>query len=58
MMEAQSKAGDCLLNDYNQDEIPENIARSIEGESIWCEKCERSYTIGDRKTSTVSLEVR
>ncbi len=36
-VEVQSKAGECLLLDYNSDNIPNNIAEDIDGEYHKCQ---------------------
>lgn len=44
-LEAQSKAGKCSLRTINSYEVPIAIAGDLKGESVWCEECQRSWTI-------------
>lgn len=37
-VEFQSKVGDCILKDYDEDEVPLEIAKSIDGDTRRC-KC-------------------
>lgn len=41
----QSKAGECLLIDYNSNEVPTEIALDILGNKVWCEKCNETFEI-------------
>jgi len=44
-LEVQSKAGDCLLNDFNFKEVPILIAEDIKGEKVYCGNCDLSFKI-------------
>ena len=43
VIEEQSKAGDCNLNEYDAYAVPVEIAKSIEGGIIYCENCGTEY---------------
>lgn len=44
-IEVQSKAGECELKRYRNDNVPTDIAVSIKGEVITCENCGSVYEI-------------
>jgi hypothetical protein len=46
-IEVQSKAGDCAMAHIDQGEVPIDIARSIEGETVECESrnCGTVWTV-------------
>ncbi len=57
-IEEQSKAGECLLKDYNQKEVPVIIAISIEGNMVYCNDCDKSFIISKAVVpQTVSLSL-
>jgi uncharacterized protein YbaR (Trm112 family) len=41
----QSKAGECMLNNYTSDAVPIYIAADIVDDKIYCESCKESFTI-------------
>lgn len=43
--EEQSKAGDCLLEEYREDSIPPNIAVSLNERESWCDHCGKQFKI-------------
>lgn len=45
IIEEQSKAGPCLLNDYSLQTAPEAVIRDLAGEDIWCTSCNNSFVI-------------
>lgn len=45
-IEAQSKAGDCSLHDYETNNVPPKIALDIDGSAVTCSKCNASFTVG------------
>lgn len=44
-IEEQSKAGECILMNYGQSEVPVNIANDIIGTAVYCDKCNKSFKI-------------
>lgn len=44
-LEAQSKAGPCVLADHQEAAVPPEIATDLQGQQLWCEHCQCSYTI-------------
>lgn len=44
-IEVQSKAGECVLSSINPNQVPVEIAKDIENEAVYCEKCHRSWTV-------------
>lgn len=44
-IEEQSKAGDCLLIDYNQNAVPLQIAGDIVDSELYCESCKETFVI-------------
>jgi len=44
-IEDQSKAGDCNLDYYNQDEAPAIIAADCLGDRVVCQKCKKHYEV-------------
>ena len=57
-MEAQSKAGECLLIDYPAIAVPEEIAKDIAGNWVHCIQCDKSYEIGGKQPEKlVSVEL-
>lgn len=56
-VEVQSKAGDCALHEYAPDAVPIVIAKSIEGDVVWCESCDISFVavITPPAPATVSM---
>ena len=43
-LEFQSKAGRCVLSDYDMGNMPIEIAIDINGDSAWCEDCQEGTT--------------
>lgn len=41
----QSKAGKCLLKDYSSDNVPATVAQDVQGDKVWCEKCDQAYRV-------------
>ncbi len=56
-IEVQSKAGECVLASYSPDEVPVEIAIDIGGESAWCNKCERTFTVARALNDRVSMHL-
>lgn len=44
-VEAQSKVGDCRLYQFGSNSVPPDIAVDIDGTTVWCDKCNQSYTV-------------
>jgi hypothetical protein len=44
-VEFQSKAGDCLLESFNEDNVPSKVALDINGEDETCPKCGIMFTV-------------
>lgn len=44
-IEAQSKAGECCLLNFNQNDVPPGIAGDINGSTIWCQSCNKAWQI-------------
>lgn len=44
-IEEQSKAGKCLLYDYNQDAVPLQIAGDILNAELHCENCKETFVV-------------
>lgn len=44
-VDVQSKAGDCILRDISQWDVPTNIATDICGNEAYCEACKKSFTV-------------
>ena len=44
-MEAQSRAGECILRTFSSVNVPPKIATSLDGELVHCEACDRVWTI-------------
>ena len=49
-IEFQSKAGDCMMDNYTLDNVPKKILSSIKGEAEACERCHTVVKIVVRKT--------
>lgn len=45
IIEWQSKAGDCNLDDYSIESVPVEIAADIDGEYTSCDNCTHSVRI-------------
>ncbi len=39
LLNTQSKAGDCNLKDYDSDNVPYEIGKSLIGKEIYCNNC-------------------
>jgi hypothetical protein len=50
LLEFQSKAGDCELHKYPFDAVPPEIAKSLAGDFIMCDKCRHEYALTPRVT--------
>jgi hypothetical protein len=58
-LEYQSKAGECLLNDYHLDNVPLNIAVSIDGDIEYCVECDSSWkAVIDAEPPPETLKMR
>lgn len=44
-VEVQSKAGECYLRTYDQDEVPTVIAADINGEEAYCKDCDLTLVV-------------
>jgi uncharacterized protein YbaR (Trm112 family) len=44
-LEAQSKAGECNMIEYNHMQVPEEIASDLKNESILCSQCGSAFKI-------------
>lgn len=44
-IEEQSKAGECLLLDYNQTGVPLKIASAILNSEVHCDGCKETFVI-------------
>jgi len=44
-LEAQSKAGDRTLADYNVTDVPPCVAGDIDGDDLHCEQCGEQWTV-------------
>lgn len=42
-VEFQSKAGKCVLAEFDSDQVPVDIARSVEGDIRSCHECGRAW---------------
>lgn len=58
--EIQTKAGDCCLDVYEIDSVPVEIARSLDGQERWCDKCGHKYKTvwPSRVPARVAMDVR
>lgn len=58
-MEVQSKVGEGEIGTYFSHEVPVEIAEDIEGETVRCDTCERSWQVVEipkqRKTTRMGL---
>jgi uncharacterized protein YbaR (Trm112 family) len=45
LIEEQSKAGDCLLRDYDQKAVPLPIAGAIVDSELYCNSCKETFVI-------------
>lgn len=44
-VEFQSKAGDCILRDYQPDDVPSDIALDVDGKVSECQNCKELVKI-------------
>ncbi len=44
-VEAQSKAGECYLNNYEPDSVPSRVGTDLDGDTTYCPTCKRDYLI-------------
>ena len=44
-IEEQSKAGECALAEYHSENVPDYIAKDIEGTTVSCESCDKRWQI-------------
>jgi len=58
--EIQSKAGDCELNVYSLSGVPVDIAKSLDGIEVNCQRCAHVYTIVYPKTAPryIKMEIQ
>ncbi len=56
-MVTQSKAGPCAMRDFSPDSVPIEIAKDVEGETIHCETCDRSYIIVVDRTTPETVPI-
>jgi Zn ribbon nucleic-acid-binding protein len=58
--EIQTKAGDCCLDVYTIDAVPVEIARSLNGQKRFCDKCGHKYkTVWPRAVPThVKMDIK
>lgn len=56
--EIQSKAGECILQDFEANEVPSKIAADLDGERVSCKSClaEISLRLEYRPRLIVSIE--
>lgn len=54
-IEFQSKAGNCSLTEYTQDDVPKEIAESLAGKCQRCD-CGKTMCVKSKKEETVRLE--
>lgn len=45
LIEEQSKAGECRLNTFSENEVPLVIALDIINSIVYCQECKESYKI-------------
>jgi hypothetical protein len=45
-IEDQSKAGECLLYQYDQSAVPLKIAGDILNDEMYCENCKETFVVG------------
>ena len=45
LVEFQSKVGECILENYELDEVPINIAKDIKGDGGVCTECGEVFNI-------------
>ena len=53
LVEFQSKAGECILHDYNIYNIPAGIADDIKNDAEMCEKCGEVVSLYVKVSATV-----
>ena len=58
VLKKQSKAGMCHLKEYAIDEVPVDIAISIDGEQLVCPNCKTDITISYPKTTPKFIEMK
>lgn len=51
----QSKAGDCYLREYRQDNVPSEIALDIAKDSNWCQNCGTQVMVEPKLRSFVEV---
>lgn len=54
-VEAQSKAGECVLGDFPPDHVPAVIAADVIGDSVYCGTCHTLYTVRGHMPGFVEL---
>lgn len=57
-VEVQSKAGDCILKEYPEDDVPTAIAADIDGEVYWCVVCSEDFRVITTLSKTVRCWLR
>jgi RNA polymerase subunit RPABC4/transcription elongation factor Spt4 len=60
ILEFQTKAGSCLLNEIPLDKVPLNIAYAVHGDTETCPSCNQEYvlTMDERPPSTVKMSLK
>lgn len=58
-LELQSKASECQLNSFEEEEVPSEIAVDISGEQISCPSCDGVYQVTEvRPIPTVRMRLK
>ncbi len=53
----QSRAGNPTLRRYANDNVPTCIAEDLTDEKVWCEWCEKGFTITTKTVTITTLEL-
>jgi hypothetical protein len=54
VIKRQVRAGACLLNDYEQDSVPVEIARELaSSNAVYCEWCKQKFDVKVRRPERV-----
>ena len=59
-VEFQSKAGECCLRDFSNDQVPLDIAADIVGDLASCNECGKQYMITSQNMpppATINLTI-
>ena len=46
-IEVQSKAGECILETFDEDYVPYEIAKDIKGDPAYCPVCKKHFRVVD-----------